>query len=328
VFSTATDSSISSVVISHEDTCNNINSRLLNVVITPTPGTVGISNQDTIFSVNNTLKTEQKQEQPSEQTQQVQEQQHNKSAISLSQQGGAVQQHPTIPEAAVSMNQTYSYDRLQVASQNFSRDCLISDEGAFGPVYRAQLTPSFIVAVKVMTDESSTNAHNLQQFHNEIQILQTCRHPHLLQLLGYCTDGPRPCLVYEYKSRGSLRGVLTSTPESLDFRRRLECLRQVASALEFLHTVTEPLIIHRDVKTANILVDESWNCALGDFGIARLSPESNARVGVGASTRIFGTPGYIDPEYARLGELSDGVAHLVDYVLVLCVCYIMTTVLL
>jgi serine/threonine protein kinase len=196
----------------------------------------------------------------------------------------------------------YTYVLLRDATQNFSETCLISSEGAFGAVYRAQLNPSFIVAVKVMTDASATNEHNRQQFHNEIKILQTCRHPHLLPLLGSCVDGPQPILVYEYKLRGSLRDMLTHRPQELDWKRRLVMLKQIVSGLEFLHTVMKPLIIHRDVKTANILVDGDMNCSLGDFGIARLSPEANARVGVGASTTIMGTPGYIDPEYVQSGE--------------------------
>ena len=180
---------------------------------------------------------------------------------------------------------------------------MVSAEGAFGSVYVAQLTPNFRVAVKVMKDEVTVNSQYREQFQNEVQLLQSCRHPHVLSLLGHCLDGPSPCLVYEYKSRGSLRGLLSARHEALSFTRRLTMLQQIASGLEYMHVVSQPPVIHRDIKTLNILVDDYWNCSIGDFGIARLSSEAgSAASGSGRSTRVLGTPGYIDPEYVQSGE--------------------------
>jgi serine/threonine protein kinase len=207
-------------------------------------------------------------------------------------------QHDSISET----NHIYTYARLDVATGNFATENLISADGSFGSVYRADISPTFQVAVKVMSSDVNSGAHNLEQFQNEVKTLKNCRHPHLLALLGHCVDGPQPCLVYEFKTRGCLRAILSERPEELEWRRRLVMLEEIASALDFLHTVMNPPIIHRDIKTANVLVDSHWNCTLGDFGIARFTPDADIRPS--ASTRIIGTPGYIDPEYVSSGNLT------------------------
>jgi serine/threonine protein kinase len=102
--------------------------------------------------------------------------------------------------------------------------------------------------------------------------------------------------------RGILNNLQSENARKILWRRRICWLYQVASALEYLHCLVTPPIIHRDIKTMNILLDESLNASIGDFGIARVCPEiiTHSR----ASTRIFGTPGYIDPEYAQTGQLK------------------------
>lgn len=123
------------------------------------------------------------------------------------------------------------------------------------------------------------------------------------------TQIPQSCIVYEYKPMGSLRLALDKSKDKsehsviLKWRRRLCILAEVGSAVEYLHVVNQPPIIHRDIKTDNILLNASFNAALGDFGLARLCPEIQSSVS-GVSTRIFGTPGYIDPEYAQSGQIT------------------------
>lgn len=208
----------------------------------------------------------------------------------------------------------FPYTSLQEATDDFHASKILSAEGTFGSVYRAQLGERYTVAVKVMRESSTVKGEMLQA---ELSTLQQCRHPHLLQLLGHSIDGPAPCIVYEHKHHGSLRRLLdeetvllTTAPADTDvprpllhWRRRLCILMQVSLALEYLHTVAQPPIIHRDIKTNNILLDATMSASIGDFGLARVCPELDA-TSTHASTRIFGTPGYIDPSYAQTGKVT------------------------
>jgi serine/threonine protein kinase len=147
--------------------------------------------------------------------------------------------------------------------------------------------------------------HNKEQLKQELATLQQCRHPNLITLLGYSTDGPKSCIVYEHKAGGALLDALQRAgANALTWRRRLSILLEVASGLEYLHTGINPPIVHRDVKTANILLDSSQRASLGDFGLARIYPEVGKPTEAGETTRVFGTPGYIDPEYAMRGKVT------------------------
>jgi hypothetical protein len=215
-------------------------------------------------------------------------------------------------ETKMSGLRKYSHKELSNATLSFSKEHrLISSEGAFGPVYHGTFGSSQHVAVKVMRGVS---LHSTEQLMRELDALHRCRHPHVLSLVGYSLDGPK-CLVYDYKERGSLENLIMyasdkASPKNnnLSWQRRLCIIGQIISAIEYLHTVADPPIIHRDIKSANILVDASFNASLGDFGLARLSPEFSDLASGGQqsmpSTRIFGTPGYIDPEYSQSGKVS------------------------
>jgi hypothetical protein len=195
----------------------------------------------------------------------------------------------------------FSHADLASASSNFGASELIADDGSFGPVYHGKFGSSQHVAIKIMRDVTT---HNDEQLRRELSVLRQCRHPNLVQLIGYSDDGPAKCIVYGYKARGCLRRMIESGSDELPWRRRICILSQVLSALEYLHTQVDPPIVHRDVKSGNILLDASLSASLGDFGLARISPEASAEAGVAASTRIFGTPGYVDPEYAQTGRVS------------------------
>ncbi len=142
---------------------------------------------------------------------------------------------------------------------------LIADDGMFGPVYRG----SQDVAVKLMREATS---HSQEQFERELAALGRCSHPHLVPMLGFSDDGPQKYIVYHYMSEGALLTVLHERGAQLPWRRRVCILAQVLSAVNYLHTMVDP-IVHRDIKSANILLDGSLNAHLGDFGLARLCPE-------------------------------------------------------
>ena len=203
----------------------------------------------------------------------------------------------------------YDYRELEAATRGFSPKSLLNAEGSFGPVYSGTIGASQQVAVKVMAEATLSSEEQLRA---ELSALQMCRHPNLVQLLGCCIDDPMgsKCLVYELKPNGSIRSYLDkdlSSRRACGWRRRISWMLQVISALEYLHMIAEPTIIHRDIKTANILLGSSLNACIGDFGLARLLSDCAKAEGAaakGASTRIVGTPGYIDPEYARTGKIT------------------------
>merc|ERR1712164_129495 len=118
----------------------------------------------------------------------------------------------------------------------------------------------------------NTTLHSNEQLAREIEVLHRCRHPHILGLIGYALGSASDqesskCLVYEYKEQGSLQGPLLDERNRLKWQRRLCILSQVLSGLEYLHTIIDPPIIHRDIKSGNVLLDGSMNAVLGDFGL-------------------------------------------------------------
>lgn len=184
----------------------------------------------------------------------------------------------TLPAAQVGDDglRKFSYAELEAASTGFAEAELIADDGSFGPVYHGRFASSQHVAIKVMRDVS---LHKNEQLRRELSALRQCRHPNLALLIGFSDDNPqRKCIVYGHKARGCLRRMIDddggggSAAGELSWRRRLCILGQVLSALEYLHTQITPPIVHRDVKTGNILLDGTLNASLGDFGLARISP--------------------------------------------------------
>lgn len=168
--------------------------------------------------------------------------------------------------------------------------------GAFGSVYYGVMPDGSPVAVKKLMNDT---AGLFKQFQTEITILSTYRHPNLLPLLGASYDGPFYCLVYEFMPNRSLQDRLCAKIEDcvLDSRKRLDIAVGVCRGLHYLHTAETPLI-HRDVKTANILLDGTMNARLGDFGLVRTSP-TDSRM----TSTVFGTSAYMAPEAFR-GDVS------------------------
>ncbi|CAG7892929.1 unnamed protein product [Brassica rapa] len=195
--------------------------------------------------------------------------------------------------------QVFSYEELEEATDNFSREL---GDGGFGTVYYGMLKDGRAVAVKRLYERS---LKRVEQFKNEIDILKSLKHPNLVILYGCTSRHSRELLlVYEYISNGTLADHLhgdRAQPRPLCWPVRLNVAIETASALSFLHTSG---IIHRDVKTTNILLDDDYTVKVADFGLSRLFPMDQTHI----STAPQGTPGYVDPEYYqcyRLNEKSD-----------------------
>ncbi|CAL9216332.1 unnamed protein product [Arabidopsis halleri] len=193
----------------------------------------------------------------------------------------------------------FSYKELQAATDNFSKDRLLGD-GGFGTVYYGKVRDGREVAVKRLYEH---NYRRLEQFMNEIEILTRLHHKNLVSLYGCTSRRSRELLlVYEFIPNGTVADHLygENTPHQgyLTWSMRLNIAIETASALAYLHASD---IIHRDVKTTNILLDGNFGVKVADFGLSRLLPSDVTHV----STAPQGTPGYVDPEYHRCYHLTD-----------------------
>ncbi|XP_022997845.1 LRR receptor-like serine/threonine-protein kinase IOS1 [Cucurbita maxima] len=198
-------------------------------------------------------------------------------------------------------NRQLSYTDILKMTNNFSR---LLGEGGFGKVYYGVMGNSE-VAVKMLSPKST---QGYQEFQAEVDLLLRVHHRNLTSLVGYCNEGEaRMGLVYEYMGKGNLGSVLSGgRGKVLRWEERLKIALDSAQGLEYLHDGCRPPIIHRDIKTSNILLNEYLQAKLADFGLSRAFPNEGGATHV--TTRVVGTPGYLDPEYYssyKLTEKSD-----------------------
>ncbi|KAL5187995.1 putative LRR receptor-like serine/threonine-protein kinase [Glycine soja] len=194
---------------------------------------------------------------------------------------------------------------LKEATDNFSKKI---GKGSFGSVYYGKMRDGKEIAVKSMNESS---CHGNQQFVNEVALLSRIHHRNLVPLIGYCEEECQHILVYEYMHNGTLRdhihGLMANLqPQSfkkqkLDWLARLRIAEDAAKGLEYLHTGCNPSIIHRDIKTGNILLDINMRAKVSDFGLSRLAEEDLTHI----SSIARGTVGYLDPEYYASQQLTE-----------------------
>eukprot|EP01018_Ginkgo_biloba_P026473 Gb_40653 [translate_table: standard] len=174
--------------------------------------------------------------------------------------------------------------------------------GGFGPVFHGRLQNGLEVAVKVLSDKSKQGT---REFSTEVSLLSRVHHRNVVSFLGYCCEAENQILIYEYMSKGNLRDLLYGSNASayfLDWETKFDIALNAAQGLEYLHTGCKPRIIHRDVKTANILLGDRMEAKIADFGLSRFWPSTEA---THVSTDVRGTFGYLDPEYTITHNLTD-----------------------
>ncbi|ONK69705.1 uncharacterized protein A4U43_C05F25870 [Asparagus officinalis] len=202
------------------------------------------------------------------------------------------------PSVAVSLGnlRQFGLRELLTATENFSGKCILG-KGGFGNVYRGKLSDGTIVAVKRLKDVGSAGE---AQFKTEVEMISLAVHRNLLRLIGYCATSTERILVYPFMANGSVASRLRRKPP-LDWTTRKRIALGTARGLLYLHEQCDPKIIHRDVKAANVLLDETHEAVVGDFGLAKLLDHDDSHV----TTAVRGTVGHIAPEYLSTGQSSD-----------------------
>ncbi|KAI9107103.1 hypothetical protein K1719_022631 [Acacia pycnantha] len=194
----------------------------------------------------------------------------------------------------------YTLRELEV-STNFFADENVIGEGGYGIVYRGVLQDNTNVAVKNLLNNKGQAE---REFKVEVQAIGRVRHKNLVRLLGYCVEGAHRMLVYEYVDNGNLEQWLhgdTNPSSPLTWDIRMNIILGTAKGLTYLHEGLEPKVVHRDIKSSNILLDKRWNPKVSDFGLAKLLGSERSYV----TTRVMGTFGYVAPEYASTGMLNE-----------------------
>ncbi|KAJ7968162.1 Receptor-like kinase [Quillaja saponaria] len=205
------------------------------------------------------------------------------------------------PEVHLGQLKRFSLRELQVATDYFSNKNILG-RGGFGKVYKGRLADGSLVAVKRLKEERTQGGE--LQFQTEVEMISMAVHRNLLRLRGFCMTPTERLLVYPYMANGSVASCLRDRPDSqspLDWPIRKHIALGAARGLAYLHDHCDPKIIHRDVKAANILLDEEFEAVVGDFGLAKLMDYKDTHV----TTAVRGTIGHIAPEYLSTGKSSE-----------------------
>lgn len=194
----------------------------------------------------------------------------------------------------------FTLRQIKAATKNFDPANKIG-EGGFGSVYKGLLSDGTIIAVKQL---SSKSKQGTREFVNEIGMISALQHPNLVKLYGCCVEGNHLMLIYEYMDNNcvsrALFGKDSATKLKLDWPTRRNICLGISRGLAYLHEESRVKIVHRDIKTSNVLLDKDLNAKISDFGLAKLNEDDKTHI----STRIAGTIGYMAPEYAMRGYLT------------------------
>ncbi|KAG7598284.1 Protein kinase domain [Arabidopsis suecica] len=192
----------------------------------------------------------------------------------------------------------FSYEELVIATNGFSDENLLG-EGGFGRVYKGVLPDERVVAVKQL---KIGGGQGDREFKAEVETISRVHHRNLLSMVGYCISENRRLLIYDYVPNNNLYFHLhaAGTP-GLDWATRVKIAAGAARGLAYLHEDCHPRIIHRDIKSSNILLEDNFHALVSDFGLAKLALDCNTHI----TTRVMGTFGYMAPEYASSGKLTE-----------------------
>ncbi|OVA09397.1 Protein kinase domain [Macleaya cordata] len=192
----------------------------------------------------------------------------------------------------------FSYEELMEITNGFSKQNVLG-EGGFGCVYKGWLPDGRVVAVKQLKAGSGQGE---REFRAEVEIISRVHHRHLVSLVGYCIAEHHRLLAYEFVPNNNLEHHLHGRGMPvMEWSKRVKIALGAARGLAYLHEDCNPKIIHRDIKSANILLDDAFEAKVADFGLAKLTNDTHSHV----STRVMGTIGYMAPEYALSGKLTD-----------------------
>ncbi|AES63081.2 putative non-specific protein-tyrosine kinase RLK-Pelle-RLCK-VIII family [Medicago truncatula] len=199
-----------------------------------------------------------------------------------------------------------SLDELKEKTDNFGSKALIG-EGSYGRVYYATLNDGKAVAVKKL--DVSTEPESNNEFLTQVSMVSRLKNENFVELHGYCVEGNLRVLAYEFATMGSLhdilhgrKGVQGAQPgPTLNWMQRVRIAVDAARGLEYLHEKVQPSIIHRDIRSSNVLIFEDYKAKVADFNLSNQAPDMAARL---HSTRVLGTFGYHAPEYAMTGQLT------------------------